>query len=242
MLRGDRRLVVATPDLDSGIAVFANHDRAVTYGEARTPCWTTDHSQAEERGIPHGPVNVTSAAAWGSMDSYSDSAPDSASDSVSAAEVHQKSKRRNTAFARLRDCTRRDWHAPALGRRSTGRTTRRNRSLDLRRYTRDGSSRGRWHTRRRARLLGYDSGRRGKGASPPPPVEPPAQGLRRNPRRRRPLQCVCFGGVDLTASPRATFERRRTKPDVRTLDDMRDVVEDRNRKTAWASMLRDRPS
>jgi len=49
-----------------------------------------------------------------------------------------------------------------------------------------------------------------------------------------------FRGHELTASVRATVERRATDVDVGVLHDMRSVVGDRQWQTAWASMTREK--
>jgi hypothetical protein len=49
-----------------------------------------------------------------------------------------------------------------------------------------------------------------------------------------------FDSRSLTASFRATFERRGSEPDAQVLDDMREVVGERQWQTAWATMLREK--
>lgn len=49
-----------------------------------------------------------------------------------------------------------------------------------------------------------------------------------------------FDGKSLTASFRATFERRRAVPDAQIIDDMREVAGERQWQTAWATMIREK--
>ncbi len=49
-----------------------------------------------------------------------------------------------------------------------------------------------------------------------------------------------FDGVELTASLRATLDRRGTRPDPRVLDDLRTELKGRRWQTDWATMLREK--
>lgn len=49
-----------------------------------------------------------------------------------------------------------------------------------------------------------------------------------------------FDGSGLTASIKATLERRAATPDPQVLDDMREVAGDRKWQTSWATMLREK--
>lgn len=51
---------------------------------------------------------------------------------------------------------------------------------------------------------------------------------------------TAFDGGTLTASMRATFQRRETRADVAVLDDMREVLAGREWETAWAQMMREK--